>query len=1043
MNEPQRHLAAEASSPSNAAEAFAAPAADWREQLGRLIDPRATAPTSRVAVNADSDSEPFTPLALQFELREMIPRTTERWNGPTSRAIKPGQDPGSGIYRLGTRPAQRTERGWARGNLTWSNIGHQGGRLHLDGSQQRWFRQFFALHRAAAPLAVGQDASWVFFDDFVSPALWAMLHQAEALNIKLVSSGSHTPVQLHAGAVLSLDAASQADGGLHLRPRLTLDGEEVPFRDSGAISDHGLYLAARDKARAVHLASVAGGLSAAEIGLLATGDQAIPVAVPAAERDSFLADGVPALRTGFRVESVDDSVALPAPRPGTAVLTAAWQRGHRLTLSWTAEGVSGASAPVLAELLPSELFHGGVIPESWADESEQMPPVVEMRGADAAEFLHETVPRIEKLPGIEVRKTGDSPNYREASGVPTLTVTTVPSETEDWFDLGVLITVDGKTVPFAPLFRALAKGAKKLLLTDNSYLHLNHPAFTPLAELIAEGQNLEEWETGVRISRHQAAFLADFEDLADESESAVEWRALVQDVGNEYPAPVDVPTGIRAELRPYQLAGFHWLAFLWRNRLGGILADDMGLGKTLQCLTLIAWAKQGESAADGSRTRAPESRPFLVVAPTSVMTNWAAEAARFAPELRVRVRTATEAVSGQTVERDAAEADIIVTSYALFRLDYERYQEVAEHPERGIAGLILDEAQFVKNARAMGNELAEQLPVSWKLAVTGTPMENSLRELHAISQIVAPGLFPSARRFAEEYVHTIERPAPGVSVGRGAGGAPAVQARLRAQRIEQLRRRLRPFMLRRTKDLVATELPEKQEQILEIELDPGHRQLYDAFLQRERQKLFGLIADLDRNRFTVFRSLTLLRMLALDASLIDQQHDDLPSAKLEALAEHAVELAKEGRRTLVFSQFTSFLERARERLHAAGVRTVTLDGSTRGRDAVIEGFRRGEADVFLISLKAGGVGLNLTEADTVFLLDPWWNPASESQAIDRTHRIGQQKPVHVFRMIALGTIEEKVLELQRRKRALFDAVVDDEELFAQALTAADVRELLG
>lgn len=249
-------------------------------------------------------------------------------------------------------------------------------------------------------------------------------------------------------------------------------------------------------------------------------------------------------------------------------------------------------------------------------------------------------------------------------------------------------------------------------------------------------------------------------------------------------------------------------------------------------------------------------------------------------------------------------------------------------------------------------------------------------------------------------------------------------------------------MLRRTKDLVASELPEKQEQILEIELDPEHRQLYDAFLQRERQKLYGLIADLDRNRFTVFRSLTLLRMLALDASLIDEQYVEIPSAKLEALAEHTIELAQESRRVLVFSQFTSFLDRARQRLHIAGVRTVTLNGATRNREAVIESFRRGEADVFLISLKAGGVGLNLTEADTVILLDPWWNPASEAQAIDRSHRIGQHKPVHVIRMIALGTIEEKVLQLQRRKRALFDVVVDDEDLFAQALTAGDVRALL-
>ncbi|WP_017794318.1 DEAD/DEAH box helicase [Leucobacter salsicius] len=1031
-----------------ASEAPVPPTLGWRERLGQLIAPDAR--TGAVASDSASSETPdaggVTPLALQFEVRELIPRTSELWNGPISRALKPGQEVGSGLYRLGTRPAMQTQRGWARGTLTWSNIGHQGGRLHLDATQQRWFRQVFALHRAAATITVGQDANWVFLDEFVSPALWTMLGQAEGLGIKLIVSGTHAPVQLHTEAQLSLDAVATTGGGVELRPRLRLDGVDVPLRDSGVIGDHGLYLAQRDAGREVHLAPVAGRLSAAAVALLGGREDAAPVTLPATEREAFLADGIPELRAGFTVESTDGSVVLPAPRQPLAVLTAAWQQGHCLTLTWAAERVPGAlgsPGPVVARLLPQGVLDEEVVPAAWADESPALPAATELRGADAAEFLHSVAPLLHSAPGIEVRQTGPAPRYRAAQGTPQLSVTTVPSETADWFDLGVLVTVEGKTVPFAPLFRALAKGAKKLLLIDNSYLYLNHPALAPLAELIAEGQELDEWETGLRISRHQAAFFADFEDLAEETEAAVDWRALVRDIGRAHPVQVQVPQGIQAELRPYQREGFHWLAFLWRHRLGGILADDMGLGKTLQCLTLIAWAKQSDPAPAEGPPRAAERRPFLVVAPTSVMGNWASEAARFAPGLRVRVRTATAATSGRPVANDAAEADIIVTSYALFRLDFEQYRAIAQDPDRGLAGLILDEAQFVKNARAMSNELSAELPVAWKLAVTGTPMENSLRELHAIAGVVAPGLFPSARRFEEEYVRTIEQVAPGISAGKGAGSGPETQAGLRAQRLQQLRRKLRPFMLRRTKALVATELPEKQEQVLEIELAPAHRQLYDAFLQRERQKLYGLIADLDRHRFTVFRSLTLLRMLALDASLIDEQYAELPSAKLEALAEHATELAGEGRRALVFSQFTSFLDRARERLHSAGLRTVTLDGSTRNRAAVIEQFRRGEVDVFLISLKAGGFGLNLTEADTVLLLDPWWNPASEAQAIDRTHRIGQRNPVHVLRMIALGTIEEKVLELQQRKRALFDAVVDDEELFARALTAEDVRELLG
>lgn len=1015
----------------------------WRATLGRLVAPVLQAPSrSRLPVFDDEVPEPGpnTPLALQFELRELIPRSSERWNGPTSRAVKPGAEPGSGIFRLGTRPAMRTERGWARGTLTWSNIGHQGSRLNLDVLQQRWFRQLGALHRAAETLTVGQDPNWVFLDDFVSPALWTLLNQAEQLGIALVGSGARASVTLHAEAALSLDASLGDDGALQLVPRLVLDGAVAPLHETGAVGDHGLYLAHHEGDRSIRLAPVPGGLRPQEIALLVAGGGG-SLSVPPAEQHLFLTEGVPELRSGFALSSVDGSVTLPKPQPGVIVLTAAWRTGHRLTLSWAAEGPPGAPAPSIASLIPQELIGEGLFPAAWL--AEALPPRAELRGADAAAFLGGVVPVLAEIPGLLVRTEGQAPDYREMRGVPKLTVTAVPSEKDDWFDLGVLVTVDGKTVPFAPLFRALAQGKKRLLLIDNSYLSLKHPAFTPLAELIAEAQDLDEWETGPRMSRHQVALWAEFEDLADEAVAAVEWNALVKEIDRTAPVPVAVPEEIRAELRPYQLEGFHWLAFLWRNRLGGILADDMGLGKTLQCLTLIEYARAGDPGAAERPPTPADHRPFLVVAPTSVMSNWAAEAARFAPGLRVRVRTATEATAKRTVREDAENADLIVTSYALFRLDYERYRDLADDPKQGFAGLILDEAQFVKNAQAQGNDLAESFPVSWKLAVTGTPMENSLRELHAICRIVAPGLFPSARRFDEEYVRPIERTAPGVSKGRGAGSGPETQGRLRAERTERLRRRLRPFLLRRSKALVAADLPEKQEQILEIELDPGHRELYDVFLQRERQKLFGLIENLDQHRFTVFRSLTLLRMLALDASLIDAQYAELPSAKLEALAEQATALAREGRRTLVFSQFTSFLDLARDRLAAAGVRTVTLDGSTRNRDAVIERFRLGAADVFLISLKAGGVGLNLTEADTVFLLDPWWNPASEAQAIDRAHRIGQRRPVHVLRMIALGTIEEKVLELQRRKRALFDAVIDDEELFANALTADDVRALLG
>jgi SNF2 family DNA or RNA helicase len=346
---------------------------------------------------------------------------------------------------------------------------------------------------------------------------------------------------------------------------------------------------------------------------------------------------------------------------------------------------------------------------------------------------------------------------------------------------------------------------------------------------------------------------------------------------------------------------------------------------------------------------------------------------------------------------------------------------------------VLDEAQFVKNHTSQTHRLARELDAPFRLAVTGTPLENNLLELWAMFQIVAPGLFPSRARFVEEYVKPIAASASPVHGTDAAYGSA---------RLERLRRRIRPLMLRRTKDIVAPELPEKQEQVLSIPLAPKHRALYDTWLQRERQKVLGLLDDLDRQRFIVYRSITLLRMLAVDASLIDPANESVPSTKLDALLDQLSDVLAEGHRALVFSQFTSYLRKVAARLDASGIRHEYLDGSTRRRADVIGRFREGDAPVFLISLKAGGFGLTLTEADYVFLLDPWWNPAAETQAIDRTHRIGQTKQVMVYRMVAADTIEEKVMRLARRKGELFDAVLDDDGVFSSALSADDIRALL-
>ncbi|NKX50991.1 DEAD/DEAH box helicase, partial [Arthrobacter deserti] len=579
-------------------------------------------------------------------------------------------------------------------------------------------------------------------------------------------------------------------------------------------------------------------------------------------------------------------------------------------------------------------------------------------------------------------------------------------------DLGLMVKVAGREIPFGNIFKALSRGQKKLLLVDRTYLSLEQPVFDRLRQLVDEAQQLQDRDTGpLRISRYQADLWDELAELAAETDEAPAWRAAVTgllELGSTGPATL--PAGLRARLRPYQQEGLNWLAFLWRDSLGGILADDMGRGKTLQTLALICHASQ--SGATG-----PGGAPFLVVAPTSVVPNWISEARRFAPQLRVCAVTGTRAAGGLPLAAAAAGADIVVTSYAVFRLDAAAYQG------QQWAGLILDEAQSVKNRTTKAHQAARELRAPFKLAITGTPLENNLMELWAILAIVAPGLFPSALKFADQYQRPIERSSD-------------------ARRLERLRRRIRPLMMRRTKEAVAPELPPKQEQVLEVELEPRHRKIYDTHLQRERQKILRLVEDMDRNRFTIFQSLTLLRLLSLDAALVDSAYDGVASAKLDVLFEQPQDVLAEGHRALVFSQFTSFLKRAAARLDAAGIPYAYLDGSTRDRAGAVGSFKDGAAPVFLISLKAGGFGLNLPEADYCFLLDPWWNPATEAQAVDRTHRIGQTRNVMVYRLVARGTIEEKVMALKEGKTRLFSSVLDEGTPFSAALTAEDIRGLL-
>ena len=704
-----------------------------------------------------------------------------------------------------------------------------------------------------------------------------------------------------------------------------------------------------------------------------------------------------------------------------------------------------------------------------------------IEGWETRELLSAILPKLRRVSAVQVRFIGTPPQFVEATDA-LIEITVSEGNSRDWFGLGIAVKVNNWTVPFAQIFEALDRGADRILLGNGTYFSLRRSEFKTLRTLIAEARELNDAGGELRINRHQAGLFSELESLAASVHTTARWDAqvrslleLVEGLGDaeesteespekgaekaldkgtqDSPAPQKasrrviaqrpVPAGLQATLRPYQVEGFQWLSFLYEQRLGGILADDMGLGKTVQALALLAHAIEEHRAASERTTECGESvepfAPFLVVAPTSVITNWAAEAERFLPE--AKVVTITETTAGKTplAERIAG-AHLVLTSYTLLRMDEDAYTGYArtlgrtvdeftgeQSAPEGWGALLLDEAQFVKNTGTRAWSIARAMPARTKIAMTGTPIENNLMELWALLAIVADGLFPSARAFRDLYARPAES-------GEDPAHAAATAARLR--------RRIRPLMLRRTKELVAAELPAKNDTRVNLPLAPGHRRIYDTHLQRERQKVLGLLEDMDKNRFTIFQSLTLLRRLALDAALIDPEaYAGVSSVKRDYLVQQLPDLLEKGHRVLVFSQFTGYLKSISARLAEEGIGHLYLDGSTRNRAEVIEAFTSGQEPVFLISLKAGGFGLNLTEADHVFIMDPWWNPAAEQQAVDRIHRIGQDKEVHVYRLVAEGTIEEKVMQLKESKAALFDAVVGEGEFASAAVTAEDVREL--
>jgi superfamily II DNA or RNA helicase len=588
----------------------------------------------------------------------------------------------------------------------------------------------------------------------------------------------------------------------------------------------------------------------------------------------------------------------------------------------------------------------------------------------------------------------------------------VKLDRQDWFSLSLGVTAEGQRIELLPILlqylRALPDGLSMTEIGDEPLiipykdqqseerlLALTAQQIKPLLHILLEmyGNKALSNDKSVHLSRIQLARLS---ALRPESDGFyLEWvadadvQSLMHCLGNvDRISAVQPPSGLNAQLRPYQQRGLDWLQFLREYRLAGILADDMGLGKTLQAIAHLLLEKESGRA----------DQPSLVVVPTSLMFNWHHEIQRFAPQLKMLL---LHGPGRKSKFRYLDEYDLIITTYTLLMRDREVLVRQSYHV------LILDEAQAIKNTKTQVRRVAKAIDVRHRLCLTGTPLENNLGELWSLFDFVLPGLLGDAKQFSRFFRTPIEKQGDS----------------LVAQRLS---RRIQPFLLRRTKERVARDLPKKSEIIHSVMLEGKQREIYETVRVAMHRRVREEIArqGLERSRIIVLDALLKLRQVCCDPRLVklDEAQKINQSAKLSALMAMIHEMVEEGRRILLFSQFTGMLALIEEEIKKVRIDYVKLTGRTKDREGPVNRFQQGTAPLFLISLKAGGVGLNLTAADTIIHYDPWWNPAVERQATDRAHRIGQQQAVFVYKLICEGTVEEKILAMQNRKQSLVDSL---------------------
>jgi non-specific serine/threonine protein kinase len=622
------------------------------------------------------------------------------------------------------------------------------------------------------------------------------------------------------------------------------------------------------------------------------------------------------------------------------------------------------------------------------------------QNVSAVDLLLYHVPKLSAA-GYEVYGEEDLKSVRVNRNRPKLSLSV--SSGIDWFDVQAVVSFGDLEVSLGALRRAVQKREQYIKLADGSMGEIPGDWVNQYRHLFAMAG---ESEDGLRVTKSQVMLLDQALSEADSAEVDEEFerrRSRLKDFSRIEPKPL--PEGLSGELRHYQKAGYDWLHFLHEYEFGGCLADDMGIGKTVQALACLQSLRENGHATSAD----------LVVMPRSLLVNWEREAARFTPSLKVHIHADLDRI------RDVAEFDghdVVLTTYGVMRRDIDILTKYRFH------FVVLDESQAVKNPLCHTARAARMLKCDHRLVLTGTPVENSTVELYSQFAFLNPGMLGSLDYFKKEFAGPIER-------HQDDGTA------------RYLRSLVYPFILRRTKAQVAPELPPRTERIIYCDMDHAQRGMYDRRRDEYRALLLGMIDSKGMNnaRMKILEGLLRLRQICDHPKLVDRSYKG-ESSKIEVLIETIETLRAEGHKALIFSQFTQMLKLIRCELDERRIPYLYLDGTTKDRQALVDRFQ-GDPEIpfFLISLKAGGVGLNLTAADYVIHVDPWWNPAVEAQASDRTHRIGQENPVFIHKLIARDTVEQKMIELQARKRELVDKLISTEGSFFKSLTADDVRDL--